>query len=62
MFIEEIHFDFCIIGMLSKSKGLTLRVAMALHVSFNWETPQNIPEEISDSAMKAAINFVDVSI
>ena len=35
-----------IIGMLSKSKGQTPRVAMALHVLFNWETPRNIPEEI----------------
>ena len=53
---------FCITGMLSKSKDQSLRVAVALHVLFNWETPQSIPEEISNSAMKAAINFVDVSI
>ena len=51
-----------IIGMLSKSKGQTLRVAVALHVLFNWEAPQSIPLEISDFAMKAAINFVDVSV
>ena len=51
-----------IIGMLSKSKGQTLRVAVALHVLFNWETPQSIPEEMSDFAMKASINFVDVSV
>ena len=35
---------------------------MALQVLFNWETPQSIPEEILDTAMKAAINFVGVSI
>ena len=56
-------FSFCCsLGMLSKSKGQTLRVAVALHVLFNWENPHNIPQEISDSAIKAAINFVDVSI
>ena len=35
---------------------------MAFHILFNWENPQNIPDEISDSALKAAINFVDVCI
>ena len=55
-------FDFISIGMLSKSKGQILRVAVALHVLFNWENPQSIPDEVSESAMKAAINLVDVSI
>ena len=50
------------IGMLTKSKGQILRVAVTLHVLFNWENPQSIPDEISDSAMKAAINVVDVCI
>ena len=29
---------------------------------FNWENPQNIPDKISEPAMKTAIDFVDVSI
>ena len=48
--------------MLSKSKGQILRVAVTLHVLVNWESPQSIPDEISDAAMKAAINVVDVCI
>ena len=48
--------------MISKSKGQILRLAVAFHILFNWENPQNIADEISDSALKAAINFVYVCI
>lgn len=50
------------IGMLSKSKGQILRTAATLHVLFNLETPLTIPSVISDSAIKAAVNLVDVCL
>ena len=50
------------IGMLSKSKGQIIRVAATLHVLFNIETPLAIPTVISDAAIKAARNLVDVCI
>ena len=53
---------FFLVGMLSKSKGQILRVAATMHVLFHWEEPQNIPNEISDKALIASINFVDVCI
>lgn len=37
-----------------------LRVAAAFHALFNMSNPTAIPVEISESAMKAALNFVDV--
>ena len=51
-----------IIGMLSKSKGQILRVSAVLHVLFHIDTPHNIPETISEDAMKAADNFVDLCL
>ncbi len=48
--------------MLSKSKGQILRVAATMHVLFHWEKPQDIPVTISDNALKASIDFVDVCI
>ena len=50
------------IGLLSKSKGQIIRIAATLHVLFNIETPLAIPTVISDAAIKAAINLVDVCI
>ena len=61
-FILSGHSFLCHSGMLSKCKGQILRIAVTLHVLFNWETPHNIPDEISDSALKAAVNFVDVCV
>lgn len=52
---------FTCLGMLSKAKGQILRIAATLHVLFHWETPHNIPSDISIDALKAAINFVDLS-
>ena len=48
--------------MLSKAKGQILRVAAALHVLFNINTPLTIPPDISDTAIKAAVNLVEVCI
>lgn len=52
--------DDLISGFLSKAKGQTLRVAVCLHILFNIESPNTIPAEISENALKAAINFTDV--
>ena len=49
-------------GMLSKSKGQILRVAATLHVMFHINTPLTIPDVISNEAVKAAIDLVDVCI
>lgn len=47
--------------MLSKAKGLILRVAGVLHVLFHIDSPaKDISQEISIEALKAAENFVDV--
>ena len=48
--------------MLSKAKGQILRIAATMHVLFHWETPHDISSNISIDALKAAINFVDISI
>ena len=49
-----------IIGMLSKSKGLILRVAGVLHVLFHLDVPGDIPCTIKEKAIIAAQDFVDV--
>ena len=49
-------------GMLSKSKGQTLRLAAVMHALFHWETPANIPEAISTPALKAAQSFIDACV
>jgi len=49
--------------MLSKSKGQILRVAAALHILFTMCVDESHTEdctEISNEAIVAAINFVDV--
>ena len=51
----DLHF----LGMLSKSRGQILRVAATLHVLFNMDVPQAIPQVITDEALKAATNFVE---
>ena len=48
--------------MLSKSKGQILRVAAVLHVLFHFEIPLNVPENISEEAIRAASNFVDLCL
>lgn len=61
--LEKIScMDDLLSGMLSKSKGQTLRIAAAMHVLFSWETPATISPTISDQALEAADNFVEVCI
>lgn len=52
--------DELLSGILSKAKGQLLRVAACLHVLFKLETPDTIEVEISDKALSAAIDFIDV--
>ena len=47
-------------GILSKSKGLILRVAAVMHVMFHLENPNDLPNEISLNALEAAQDFVDM--
>ena len=47
--------------MLSKSRGHVLRLAAVIHMLGYIETPDDIPEEISESALKAAINVVKLA-
>ena len=50
------------IGMLSKSKGQILRVAAAFHVLFAMGTEEELPENISEEAIIAAIDFVGLCL
>ena len=52
--------DELLSGLLSKAKGQLLQVATCLHVLFKLETPDEIEVEISQDALLAAIDFVDV--
>ena len=49
-------------GMLSKSKGQLLRVAAVMHILFHIDSPDGIPERISENAVKAAECFVDLCL
>lgn len=51
---------FICTGILSKSRGQVLRVAAVLHTLFSIEK-ENIPDEVSDAALQAAVDFVCVS-
>ena len=46
--------------MLSKSRGQILRVAAVMHTLFYMDTPLAIPDRISEAAIKAAKNFVEL--
>lgn len=46
--------------MLSKSTGQILRVSVALHVLFHMENEDPLPDTVSQAAIEAAINFVEV--
>ena len=48
--------------MLSKSKGQILCVAAALHVLFHRDTTLNVPDNVSEDAVRAAANFVDLCL
>ena len=54
------QYTTCAIGMLSKSRGQVLRVAATLHALFYIETPQQVPNCISNEAIIAAVDFVEV--
>ena len=48
--------------MLSKSRGHVLRLAAVLHMLFSIESPEeDLNEEISEQAVKAAVNVVQVA-
>ena len=47
--------------MLSKSRGQVLRMAAVIHTMAFLEEPQNIPEEITENSIKAAISVVKLS-
>jgi hypothetical protein len=51
-----------LLEMLSKSKGQILRVAAAIHVLFHMETPNSVPPDISEAAVKASDSFVNYCI
>lgn len=55
-----IYIHVCSAGMLSKSKGLILRVAAIMHVAFYLGSPRDIPTEICSEALEAAHDFVDM--
>ena len=57
---NSIYMHFTTIEMLSKNKGLILRVAAGLHVAFCMETPGSIPEELSVPSIRAAQDFVNM--
>ena len=56
----NLHGDLLYTRMLIKSKGLILTVAGVLHVLFQLDTPDDIPDTISELAIVAAQDFVDV--
>lgn len=47
--------------MLSKTKGQVLRLSTVLHLLFHYNVEESLPYEISEAAIKAAIDFVKVS-
>ena len=49
-----------ITGLMGKSKAQILRVAVALHAIFSLDSQHALTPELSASAVKAAINLVDV--
>lgn len=52
---------FCT-GMLSRSRGQVLRVAAVMHVLFHVDTPTSIPDELTESAVRAADCFVEICL
>lgn len=48
------------VGMLSKSLGQIIRVSAAMHILFHMDEEGSLPTVISEAAIDAAINFVEV--
>ena len=46
--------------MLSKSMGQILRVSAAMHVLFHTDNPDSLSTTISDTAIEAAIDFLEL--
>ena len=46
--------------MLSKSLGQILSVSAAMHVLFHMDSEEPLPDMITESAIEAAIDFVEV--
>ena len=49
----------CIPYIYRYALGQILRTAAVFHVLFHWETPEEIPQTISDDALASAINLVE---
>ena len=49
------------VGMLSKSRGLVLRVAAVLHVLFHIDCADPLSDQLSDMSIKAAVNFIQIA-
>lgn len=47
--------------MLSKSRGQVLRIATILHVLFTIDNEEDPASEVSEMAVKAAVNFVQTA-
>ena len=69
MLVTFTQLYYCILGLISKAKGQILRVAALLHIFFcdSIQTESDrmevspVPSTISEQAIRAAIDFVDVS-
>ena len=48
-------------GMLSKSRGHVLRIATILHMLFSIDSENPLCSEVSEIAVKAAVNFVQIA-
>ena len=48
------------VGMLSKSLGQIIRVSAAMHILFHMDEEGSLPTVISEAAIDAAINYVEV--
>ena len=48
------------VGMMSKSLGQILRVSAAMHVLFHLDEEGPLPNTISQEAIEAGIDFVEV--
>ena len=51
---------YVLLGMLSKSMGQIIRVSAAMHVLFHLDNTDPLSDIITNSAIKAAIDFVEV--
>ena len=61
IFYTCIYFDLLLLlGMLSKSMGQILRVSAAMHLLFHIDKDDSLPSTITETAIKCAIDFVEV--